>query len=145
MPANPRICRPVGAVRGRIAAGDFGGNFLPRTEAGIDQIAVRKLRKERRIVIEMLTLAAHRLFPFEPQPGQILKDPGLKFRPASGHVDILDPKQEMAAALTRRAKGRGRRVNMPKMQISRWTRREAGYSYHIVNRGPDVKIYSQYI
>ena len=45
----------------------------------------------------MIALAARRLFPVQPQPGEIFQNGGFVFRFAAGEVDILDPQQEPSA------------------------------------------------
>lgn len=72
----------------------------------------------------MFGLAPHRLFPIEAEPGEVLEDRGLEFRPAARPVDILDPQQETAAHGCRHVVIEDRRQGVAEMQETVRTRRE---------------------
>ena len=46
----------------------------------------------------MVRLAAHRFFPINSEPMQVVEDRGLELRLAAGAIDVLDAEQETAAA-----------------------------------------------
>ena len=78
-----------------------------------------------RVVVEMLALAPHRLFPGDAEPRQVLVDRLLVFRPAARGVDILDAQQEPAAGRARHVEIEQRGERMAEMQIAVRARREA--------------------
>src|ERR1044072_7200521 len=76
----------------------------------------------------MLRLPPHRRFPGYPQPGEILIDRRLEFRPASCGVDILDPQQESSPRAVREVAVQHRRIGVTEMEVAvrSWTKSENG-------------------
>ena len=99
---------------------------IARAEAGIEQALFVERLQRRRVVGEMLGLPAHRFLEREPEPAEIVLDRLFVFGAASANVDVLDPQQEPATALLRRAMRRERRERVAQMQKSSWTWGEAG-------------------
>ena len=73
----------------------------------------------------MLGLAADRGLPAQPEPGEVLEDGGLEFRPAAGPVDVLDAQQKTPARLSRRGFREQRRIGMAEMEMARGAGGEA--------------------
>ena len=109
------------ATRGRRPARDLGAAF----EARKGQAPGLERGKRRAVVVEMLGLPPDRLFPCEPEPGEILVDRRLEFRPAARRVDILDAQQQAPAGRPRHVEVEERRQRMAEMQIAVRARREA--------------------
>src|SRR5947207_14847069 len=93
----------------------------------------------------MRGLPPHRPLPGDAEPGEILIDRGLEFRPAAGRVDVLDPKQEPAARLPRQIEIQQRRIGVAEMQIAvrAGGKTENGWhrSSHLVIAGLDPAIH----
>lgn len=85
-PAGARIDAMLDPVRRPPRRGDLGAC----AEAGIEKALRLQAPQGRRIVGEVVGLAAHRPLPIEPEPGQILVDADLELYPGAGAVDILD-------------------------------------------------------
>src|SRR5882757_4538811 len=66
----------------------------------------------------MLGLPPHRRFPANPEPGEILVDRGLEFRPAARRIDILDAQQEAATAAAREIEIQQRRAGVAEMEVA---------------------------
>ncbi len=87
----------VGIVRPRrlpIALGHEPRDLPAAFEAWVDETHPLEPGKRGAVIVEMLALAAHRLLPAQPQPGEILIDRLLVLRPAARTIDILDPQQQ---------------------------------------------------
>jgi hypothetical protein len=95
---------------GRLVRRAADVQLLAGAKAAIDQALVAQHVDGPVIVGQVLGLAAHRLFPFQAQPGQVLQDRGLEFGTAAGGVDVLDPQHEPAV----RRPGRRRRRSGPR-------------------------------
>src|SRR6266581_130428 len=78
----------------------------------------------------MRGLPPHRLLPDDPEPGQILVDRSLEFRPAAARIDVLDPEQEPAAGLPRQIEIQQRRKSVAEMQIAVRARGKAENGWH---------------
>src|SRR5437762_2339896 len=80
----------------------------------------------------MFRLPPHRRFPGYPEPGEVLVDRRLEFRPAPGRVDVLDPQQEPAAGPAREVEIQQRRIGVAKMEVAVRARRESenGWRHH---------------
>src|ERR1700750_1626403 len=72
----------------------------------------------------MRRLSPHRFFPADAEPGEILIDRGLEFRPAPGRVDILDTQQKSPAGLPRQIEVQKRGISGPEMKIAVGARRK---------------------
>src|SRR5690606_17832850 len=101
------------------------GDLLARREAGIDDLHGAKALQRRFIIGEMLGLAAHRLFPHEAEPGEVLIDALLIFRAAAAGVDVLYAKEKAPAERLRRLIGEDRGIGMSQMQPAVRARCEA--------------------
>ena len=73
----------------------------------------------------MLRLASDRLFPVQPQPGEVAEDRRLEGRPAAPDVDVFDPQQKTAARFPRRFEIDQRRKRVSEMQQAVGAGREA--------------------
>ena len=73
----------------------------------------------------MLGLPPHRLLPGDAEPGEVLVDRRLVFRPAARRVDVLDAQQQPPAGGARHLDIEQRRQRMAEMQIAVRARREA--------------------
>ena len=73
----------------------------------------------------MVRLAAHRFFPINSEPMQVVEDRGLELRLAAGAIDVLDAEQETAACLARDAMTEQCRVGMAEMEKACRARRES--------------------
>ena len=73
-----------------------GGDVLAAAEAGIEETVGFQPRQGRRVVGEMIRLAAHRFFPIEAEPVEIVVDRVLELRLAARAVDVLEAQQEPA-------------------------------------------------
>src|SRR5262245_35558873 len=131
MAAGSRIKRSVGPVRRRSGRRNFCGNLLAAAEAGIDQTQSLEAAEGLLVKLEMLGLAAHRLLPGEPEPGQIFIDRPLEFRAAPALVDILDAEQKAASGLARRPISGEGGEGMAQMQAPRGAGCEAGNRFRI--------------
>src|SRR3979409_994508 len=92
----------------------------------------------------MQGLPPDRSFPGEAEPGEVLIDRGLEFRPATGQVDILDPQQKSPAARARQIEIQQRRIGVAEMQIAVRARRKAEDGRHylyLVIAGLDLAIH----
>ena len=87
-------------------------------EARIDRALRLQLRQRRAVCVEMLGLAPHRLFPRDAEPGEVLVDRRLEFRPAARRVDVLDAQQEAPAGRARHLEIDQRRKRVAEMQIA---------------------------
>ena len=83
------------------------------------------------VKLKMLGLPAHRLLPFDAEPGEVVIDRGLEFRPAAGLVDILDAQQEHPAAAPRQIEIEQRGIGMAEMEpaVRRWGKSENGWRH----------------
>jgi hypothetical protein len=77
--ASAGIDRSIGAVRGGAAGGDLGRDRGTGAEAGVYEI--ERLQPVERGLVQMqaLRLADHRAVPVDPEPGEVLLDPGNEF------------------------------------------------------------------
>lgn len=75
--------------------------FTPRRETGVEQIELFKPVQGVEEVGQMLRLAAHRLFPVQAKPLEILKNLRLPFWARPANVDILYAQQETPASAQR--------------------------------------------
>ena len=78
----------------------------------------------------MVGLPPHRGFPGDAEPGKILVDRRLEFRPAAGGVDVLDPQQQAAVGLTRGIEIQQCRIGMAEMQVTVRARRKTENGWH---------------
>ena len=113
-------------------ARDLRRNLFSRAEAGIDQARRLQFCQRRRVIGEMLRLAAHRFFPGDSQPAQIVEDRALEFGAAARRIDVFDAQQKAPAAGPRRLIGAERGKGVAEVEKSGWTWREAGD-----NHGPE--------
>ena len=74
----------------------------------------------------MLRLPPHRLFPRDAEPGEVLVDRRLVFRPAARRVDVLDAQQQPPAGGARHVEIEQRRQRMAEMQIAVRARARSG-------------------
>src|SRR5216683_674953 len=86
----------------------------------------------------MLGLPAHRLLPLQIEPGEVLIDRGLVFRPAARGVDVLDPQQQSAGRYPCPVGVEQRRQRMAEMQIAVRRRREAENGWQIQSHGSSI-------
>jgi hypothetical protein len=68
------IARPGAA--GRLPVGDDRPNLRPAEKGRVEQAEPVQFCEHRPIRVEPVALPEHRLFPAEPQPGEILQDRG---------------------------------------------------------------------
>ncbi len=89
-----RIARP----RARsLAFGHQRGDLGTALETRVQQPLPFEHRQRGAIVVEMLALLAHRLLPFDAEPGEVLEDRLLVFGAAARLVDVLDAQQQAPA------------------------------------------------
>ena len=117
-----RIARPRA---GALALGHQRRNLGAAFEARIQQSLRLEPRQRGAIVVEMLALPPHRLLPCDAEPGEILEDRLLVFRPAAGLVDVLDAQQQAPARRPRHVEIQQRGQRMADMQIAVRGRRKA--------------------
>ena len=115
-------------MRGMAGGGDFRLYVLAGAKTGIGQALLAKNIQSRGVIIHMRRLAAHGLFPGQPQPFHVLEDGGVEFNPAAAPVDILNTQQKPPAM--RMSGSKQRRVGMAKMQVSCRAGRKAGNDIH---------------
>ena len=92
---------PFRSVRGGTGAFDFRLYILARAETGIEQAAGGKFGERGTVIVHVIGLTAHRLFPFNPQPCEVFVYALLKFRAATAQIDILNAQNEFPAAILR--------------------------------------------
>ena len=102
-----------------------GGDVLAAAEAGIEDAQRFQPGQSGAVVVEMVGLAAHRLFPLEAEPGEVVGDVGFEFGAAAGAIDILDAEQESSSALLGRAKPLQRGISVAEMEMTCRTGRES--------------------
>jgi hypothetical protein len=85
-PAGSGVAPMLQAVRRLPCGGDLGA----AAEAGIEHPHLLQAPQRRRVIGEVLGLAAHRLRPAQPEPAEVLQDAGLELGPAARPVDVLD-------------------------------------------------------
>src|SRR5437763_16615241 len=112
----------MGRLRG---ARDLGLDFVPCTEARINQSLLLEFGECAGVIAEVLRLAAHRLVPVESQPGQILNNGLVELGSASAEIYIFDTKHEFPGISLSRLPRHERRIGVAEMQKSRWTWRES--------------------
>ena len=112
-----RTVRRAQRVLGQVPAG---------LEAAIDQAPRLQLLQRGLVVRQMLGLPAHRLFPGQAQPGEVVENRRLVFRAAACRVDVFEAQQEPPSGLLRRRIGGQGRKGVPAMQAARRRRGETG-------------------
>ncbi len=103
-----------------------GGDVFAAAPAGINHAQRRKAGQGSLIVGEMLGLTAHRPFPVQSKPRQVVEQRPLEGRTAPLPVDVLEAHQKPPAASLGGMPGKQRRVGMTQMQRPGWAGREAG-------------------
>src|SRR5687768_6814575 len=83
------------------------------------------------IEVEPFGLVDYLPVPFEAEPEQVRQDGVDMLVTGAAGIDILDPEQEAAVALTRIIMGEQRRISVAQMQPSGGTWREAGDRLHL--------------
>ncbi len=132
--------RPVGIARpGRVglALRHQTGDFRAALETRIDQAQACQFFDRLPIARKMFRLPPHRRFPGYPQPGEVLIDRRLEFRPAPGRVDVLDPQQEPSPRAARQVEVQQRRIGVTEMEVAvrAWCKSENGWRHHA---GPGI-------
>src|SRR3977135_1054928 len=94
-------------------------------DARIDQTLCGEFLQCIPVIGEMLRLPPRGVLPGDAEPGEVLIDRGLEFRPASGSVDGPDAQQESTAAPSRGIEIHERRISVAEMQVAVRARREA--------------------
>lgn len=118
-----RIARPKRAIRFRNS--NFMRKIAARAKAGIDDALCLQRSERRRIILHVLGLTPHWLFPIETQPMQRVLNGGDMLWPAALGVDILDAQQETPMMLERKFCIQNRRQRMAAMQRAVRARRKA--------------------
>ena len=107
-------------------SGDFRRDVLAGAKAGINQPPVPEAPQRRYVIFKMIRLAAHRGFPGQAEPAQVLDNAVLELGPATALVDVLDPQQKPPAVGGRLAPGDPGRIGMAQVQAACRAWREAG-------------------
>ena len=102
---------------GLAGAGDLGGDLRAGAEAGIDQAARLQVHQRLGIGAHAGGLAQRRLVPGQAQPFEVVENRLDEFVAAAALVDVLDPQQEIVAALI----GGDGGIGMAQMQKAGWT------------------------
>ena len=116
-----RAARPLR----RLGLGDEGADLAAAHEGGIDELLADQQVEHGLVLGEMFGLPAHRLFPVDPEPGEVVVDALLEFRRAALEIDVLDAQQEPPACARRPFAVENRRKRMAEMQFAIGARREA--------------------
>ena len=112
-------------------AGDFLLDLLAGAEAGVCHAQTGQPVQGRAVVVQMIGLAADGSGPCEAQPGQILHQLPLEFRPASAGIDILDPQQEKPAPVARGGPAEQGGMGMAQVKEAGRAGSEAGDGRHV--------------
>lgn len=115
--AGSGINRAVAAVGGLTGRFDFALDVFPRAEAGVEKAFAVQFIGRVPVFFEMLALDAHRLLPFNPEPGEIFEDLAGVVAAAAMKVDVFDPEQKTSAPLFREAEGLQRRVGVTGVEV----------------------------
>jgi len=101
------------------------GDVLPAAETGIDEVHGLQTIERRSIVVEMLRLPTHRLFPVEAEPGEVVVDCRFEFGTAARAVDVLDAEEEAAFRGLGYAPAEQRGIGMAEVEMACRTGRES--------------------
>src|SRR5262249_61753664 len=87
-------------------------------EAGVEQAHGGEARSGGGVGAQGVRLLQHRLFPAEPEPGEVLEDTGDEARARAANVDVLDAHKEAAADGTCPLEGEEGGKGMAQMQFA---------------------------
>src|SRR5690606_37862678 len=130
-----RVLRPYGSLRLRV--GNMRLNLAPAHEGRVDQTLIDKALQRRAIIVEMLRLLAHWLFPRKAEPGQVTIDAGFALRRAARRIDILDPQQKSRLLGLGHMVVEQGRIGMTQVKgpVGAWRKSKNGLAYGVAGIG----------